>query len=134
MITVTSTCIALAKEITNRKTRRFIHDLSTDEELDDDESSEGELFSEDSKNNKRLIGEDDEDAEDEWISEDSADRESFQDKKIAKIPEYLLSKAAKKDLAIMTEWEPPIRYRDDNEAEFMTFMDREKSKGKTPLI
>ena len=42
----------------------------------------------------------------------------------------VFSEEMSEDLAVMRDWEPKRQCGEDIEAEFMTFMDREKSKGK----
>ena len=67
---------------------------------------------------------------DETSVKDSDDQASIDDKTISTI----VQSEPMKDLAVIADWEAPTEYGENVDADFMTFMDREKSKGKGLLF
>ena len=102
---------------------RFIQDLDTDEES---------LESEVSEDDAHFIENGSESAwSDEASQRDSVDSDVPDNRLISR--SKTLSKEEKQDLAMITSWKAPSKYKENVEAEFMTFMDREKSKGQKSL-
>lgn len=125
---------------------RFIHDLDTDEEYDEEyDDSDGETeytldyqsHDEESdesykRDNKRRVkgsnysnGSDHSSSE--W--EDYDDEVGQSDRQIRRLPS--ISEEEKQDLALMKSWKSPKSLKEDVEKAFYTFLDREKSKGKS---
>lgn len=121
---------------------RFIQDLDTDEEYDDsdaeteytlDYESHDEESDESSEvhNKRRVKGDDCSHGSDhsslDW--EDFDDEAGPSDRQIRRIPS--ISEEEKQDLALMKNWRSPESLKEDVEKAFFTFLDREKSKGKS---
>ena len=119
---------------------RFINDLDTDEEYDysdaeteyvlEDESHDDESDGSSEgghihllKGSKRSHGSD----HSSW--EDVDNETGPSDRQITKIPS--ISEEEKADFALMKNWKSPKSEKEDVEKEFYTFLDREKSKGKS---
>ena len=116
---------------------RFIKDLDTDEEYDDSDAETEYVLEDDSQ---------DEDSDEESdrplvkgtkCSHDS-DRSSWEeiddeagpsDRQMMRIPS--ITEEDKRDLALMKNWKSPQSRTEDVEKAFFTFLDREKSKGKS---
>ncbi|KAL6720831.1 hypothetical protein ACLMJK_002756 [Lecanora helva] len=126
---------------------RFVQDLDTDEDTSESESSNG--VDEDDDGDEEVDGDDDDDGDDDqWEDESDGDKMSETSPRQSKrhdrpqherLPPQLcrkhewevqpyLSKEEKQDLGILEGWNPPHEYGSNVEAEFWTFMDREKSR------
>ena len=115
--------------------RRFVHDLDTDEELSDLEDSEDdESFLEDENDENLLEDENDENLLEGDNDSDDSSESSFRESKgngksVSKELSTMFSEEEMEDLSVISGWEPPTRYGENVESEFWVFMDREKSKG-----
>lgn len=127
-------------EADNGRYRRFIQDADTDDELDDN----GKLLRHESDDDDDDLSED-EDADDHLLENGNADEDSdepaFSDadsdvssesKKLLQWIHAQVPEEVRQDMAVMRNWEPPTKYGENPQAEFMTFLDREKSKGTVP--
>ena len=120
---------------------RFIHDLDTDEELDFSDTETGdtlEIGSHDEqaggKDDKRLVKGMMKRARerDYTCGEDSNSEAGFSDSQITRL--VSMTEDEKQDVALMKNWKSPSFQRGDVEKDFYTFLDREKSKGKSNAI
>ena len=83
-------------------------------------------------------GEDGEDESDAKIDKSSSSQVRHSDPRSANKElikdESRLPAELRQDLALLKDWKPLSRYAENTEAEFWTFMDREKSKGWNPAF
>lgn len=110
---------------------RFINDLDTDEESEN-ENDDNHLSEEGSgwETDLEQLEVSDQDNT-EASSEEHHRKTVFPSKEIKR---QLLAppKSLRQDLVILSNWKPPKRYGKNVEADFWTFAEREKSKGKGP--
>lgn len=116
---------------------RFIQDLDTDEEYEasdaeteyvlEDESHDGES---DVQGDRRVGKGTKRSHESDRSSWENIDNETgLSDRQVMRIPS--ITEEEKQDLALMKSWKLPKPPKEDVEKEFFTFLDREKSKGKS---
>lgn len=119
---------------------RFIKDLDTDEEIEasdaeteyvlEDESHDEESDVSSEEDDKRLVKGNKCSRESDQSSWGDIDNEAGpSETQIMRIPS--ISEEEKQDLALMKNWKSPKSRQEDVEKEFFTFLDREKSKGKS---
>lgn len=116
---------------------RFIKDLDTDEEYDDSDAEteyilEDESHDEESdeESDRRLVkgtkrSHDSDHSSWEYIDDEAGPS----DRQMMRIPS--ITEEEKQDLALMKNWKSPKSQTEDVEKAFFTFLDREKSKGKS---
>ncbi|KAL8925664.1 MAG: hypothetical protein Q9208_003347 [Pyrenodesmia sp. 3 TL-2023] len=131
---------------------RFIQDLDTDEEMDsdddiksddneytsEDESGDDEPEADEGKGGHRLLEnpneERDDSEEDDDLpletrrGDDDRSQSAFSKELADELFEKMFSANEKEDMAVMANWKPPRDFRENVKADFMMFMDREKSK------
>ena len=120
---------------------RFIHDLDTDEELDISDAETRDTLKVGS-HDEQASGNDDKRLVkgmmkrapecDHTGCEDSDSEASFSDSQITRLTS--MTENEKQDVALMENWKLPSFERGDVEKDFYTFLDREKSRGKSDSI
>ena len=116
---------------------RFIQDLDTDEEFDDSDAGSEYTLEDGSQDEESEEGIDEHQVKGIKHSQDSKhsssdDIESEASSTDRQIRDALsMTEDEKQDFALLKKWSPPKSRKEDVEKQFHTFLDREKSKGKS---